>query len=109
MAVPFEKEAAYFYAADFLQDSGKQCSGKYPSSNHILLSEVWTHFCEKLPCFLTCEQEAVQKGIEHFYFPKQTSQLTYVSASGVRGRNGIFLGGSSPTLAVLRDVLSFPL
>lgn len=52
-------------------------------------------FCEKLLWFLTCEQEAEQKGIEHFYFPKQTSLFTHVSAGGIRGRNSVFLAGSS--------------
>jgi len=75
----------------------------------IFLSQVWTYFREKILWFLTCEQEAVQKGIEHFGYPKPTSQLPNVAASEVRGRNGVFPGGSSPALAAPGDMLSIPL
>lgn len=82
MVLPFKKEAAYFYATDFLQDSGKQRSGKYPSMNPSFSAKsglLW----EATGIF---NFWAVQKGIEYFYFPEQNSQFTHVCDGGVRGQ-----------------------
>lgn len=91
MVLPFKKEAAYFYATDFLQDSGKQHSGKYPSMNPSFSAKsglLW----EATGIFSFW---AVQKGIEYFYFPEQNSQFTHVCDGGIRGRSSIFQAGSS--------------
>lgn len=91
MVLPFKKEAAYFYATDFLQDSGKQRSGKYPSMNPSFSAKsglLW----EANVIFNFWD---VQKGIEYFYFPEQNSQFTHVCDGGIRGRSSIFQAGSS--------------
>lgn len=66
MAAPFEKEVAYFCAADFLQGPGKECPGKYSSHDPSFFPKSGITSVKSYPGFWLMSRKACRKGLSMF-------------------------------------------